>query len=886
MKITSISRSVLFVLLAAFCASAYSKDIDSTIAKRIYRTAFTKSAPVIDGLETDECWSQVEWTSDFTQTQPVENKPPTQQTAFKILYDNDNVYILIRCFDSEPGKIRKIMERRDNFSGDMVFVEIDSYYDKQTDFLFAASASGEKSDAAITQDGFNEDDNWNPVWFLKTSIDGQGWLAEMKIPLSQLRFAKKPEMTWGLQVTRAVYRLQERSSWQYIPKGSPGLIHLFGELQGMSNIKPKRQIELMPYALGKIERSQKIPGDPFNTGKFSKPSAGLDGKVALTNDFTLDFTINPDFGQVEADPSEVNLTAFESYFSEKRPFFIEGRNIFDFNPYQTIVIHNMYSDNLFYSRRIGRYPQYTPSVADGEYIKMPEATTILGALKVSGKTRKGLSVGILESMTSRESALIDSAGIRRKEPVEPFTNYFVGRVEQDFKKGETTLGGMITSVNRNITSPGIDFLHRAAYTGGIDFQHNWNKRTWYVAGNVIFSNVQGSKQAILNTQTSSARYFQRPDAGYLSVDSSRTSLTGYGASFKFGRTSQKRIQFETSVALRSPGLEYNDIGYMRYSDVIHHGTWVAYYLRNPFFIFNNFYLNTNYWMYWNFSGQLLSTYTNINFNSQFKNKWRLNGQFNRQSQGITTTLLRGGPSFIMPGSQSFNLNLGTDYSKKLSFFIGNYHGSGDVKSSSGHEYYAEINYKPTNSISISIDPDYGIQNQDLQYVTTAGPSGNPAYVFGRLEQKTLGITFRLNFTVNPELSIEYYGQPFISAGMYDQFKRVTQPDAAHYMDRYHLFSGEELSYDPVSYTYTVTEKTGTELPYTFGDPNFNFRQFRSNLVIRWEYHPGSTLYLVWSQGRTSTGSGGIFSYENDTRELFGTVPNNVFLVKLSYWFSL
>jgi hypothetical protein len=887
MKIALISRLVLIILLVAFCNSVYSKDVDSTIVKRTYLTSFAKSAPLIDGLGTDACWSQVEWTSNFTQIQPVENKPPTQQTSFKILYDNDNVYFLIRCFDTEPGKIRKIMERRDNFSGDMVFVEIDSYYDKQTDFLFAASSSGAKSDGAMTQDGFNEDDSWNPVWFLKTSVDDQGWLAEMKIPLSQLRFAKTGDLTWGLQVTRVVYRLQERSSWQYIPKGSPGLIHLFGELKGISNLKPKRQIELMPYAVGKMERSQKNPGDPFNTGKLSKLSAGLDGKVALSNDFTLDFTINPDFGQVEADPSEVNLTAFESYFSEKRPFFIEGRNIFDFNPYQTIVIHNMYSDNLFYSRRIGRYPQYSPSLADSEHVKLPESTTILGALKVSGKTKKGLSVGILESMTSRESALIDRAGIRRKEPVEPFTNYFVGRVQQDFNKGETTLGGMITSVNRNIQSPALDFLHTSAYCGGIDFQHNWKNRTWYLAGNAIFSNVHGSKQAILNTQTSSARYYQRPDARYLGVDSSLSALSGYGASVKFGRSSQKRIQFETSVALRSPGLEYNDIGYMRYSDVIHHGTWVAYYIRNPFAIFNNFYLNTNYWMYWNFSGKLLSIYTNINFNSQFKNKWRINGQFNRQSQGINTTLLRGGPSFITPGNQSFNLNVGSDYSKKLSFFIGNYHGSGDAKSFTGHEYYAEINYKPTNSLSISIDPDYGIQNTDLQYVTTTGPSGDPAYIFGRLGQKTFGITFRLNYTINPELSIEYYGQPFISAGAYDQFKRVTQPDAARYRERYHLFSTEELSYDPASSTYTVTENTGAKSAYSFSDPNYNFRQFRSNLVIRWEYLPGSTLYLVWSQGRTDTNTNcGTLSYGNDLKSLFSVRANNVFLIKLSYWFSL
>ena len=606
MKCNFSKTIVLCLLFIVLVTSVYSKTQDSTVVKRTYQTAQAKTAPVIDGLLNDECWNSVEWSSGFIQREPKENKPPSQETAFKILYDNDNLYVSVRAFDTEPDKISQIMSRRDNFSGDMVFVEFDSYFDKQTSFLFAASASGAKSDAAITQNGNNEDDSWNPVWYLKTSVDDKGWCAEMKIPLSQLRFGKKDELVWGLEVSRQIYRIQERSLWQFIPKGSPGYVHLFGELHGINNIEPKRQVEIMPYTVGRHERLEKIEGDPFNTGKLSKLSAGLDGKIGLTNDFTLDFTVNPDFGQVEADPSEVNLTAFESYFSERRPFFVEGSNIFQFSPTQTIVIHNMFADNLFYSRRIGRYPHNYPSVDENQYVKMPESTTILGAMKISGKTKKGLSVGILESVTSREDALIDSSGSRRREAVEPLTNYFVGRVQQDFNKGTTTIGGMFTSVNRNIKTPVLDYLPSASYTAGLDFQHNWKERTWYVAGNAEYSNIKGKPLALINMQTSSARYYQRPDSRYLSVDSTLTSLPGYGSTWKFGRSSQKKIQFETSITLRSPGLEFNDIGYMRYSDVIHHGSWVAYYIRNPFWIFNNFHLNTNYWMYWNFSGKLLA----------------------------------------------------------------------------------------------------------------------------------------------------------------------------------------------------------------------------------------------------------------------------------------
>ena len=337
------------------------------------------------------------------------------------------------------------------------------------------------------------------------------------------------------------------------------------------------------------------------------------------------------------------------------------------------------------------------------------------------------------------------------------------------------------------------------------------------------------------------------------------------------------------MTVRSPGLEFNDIGYMRYSDVIHHGTWVAYYMRNPFWIFNNFYLNTNYWMYWNFSGKLLSTNTNMNFNSQFKNKWRINGNFNRQSENISTTLLRGGPSFINPGNQSFNLNISTDYSKKLAFSLGSYHGSGDAKSSRGHEYWAEVNYRPTNSISLSVDPDYEIAQRELQFVSTAGTSENPVYLFGKLDQKTMVITFRINYTINPELSIEYYGQPFISAGKYTDFKSITQANAGKFRDRFHTFTPDEITYSQETNSYTISDGIGN---FSLSNPDFNFRQFRSNLVIRWEYLPGSTIYLVWSQGRTSSGSNGLFTYGNDMKDLFKTTPHNVFLVKFSYWFAL
>ncbi|MFA5329163.1 MAG: DUF5916 domain-containing protein [Prolixibacteraceae bacterium] len=874
------TTAILALLLVFF--TGYSQ----TIQKKVYQTAFTKQVPQIDGLMNDSCWNNVQWGNDFIQIEPTENKPPTQQTSFKILYDNNNLYVFIRALDTEPDKISRRISRRDNFDGDMVSIQIDSYYDQQTAFSFTAMASGAKGDEAVTQDGNNWDESWNPVWYLKTTIDTKGWNAEMKIPFSQLRFGDKDEHVWGIQVVRQIFRHEERSTWQYIPKGSPGIVHLFGELHGITGLKPKRQIELLPYTVARMERFEKEEGNPFRDGKKSSISAGLDGKVAITNDLTLDFSINPDFGQVEADPSEVNLTAFETYFSERRPFFVEGKNIYQFQPSNTIVIHNMGADNLFYSRRIGRSPHYSPNLADGEYANVPESSTILGAMKLSGKTKKGLSIGILESVTANENAQIDFAGMSRKESVEPLTNYFVGRLQKDFDKGETVLGGIVTAVNRDITNPALDFIPTAAYTGGIDFSHNWKERTWYFSGNAEFSYLKGKPDAILAAQQSSARYFQRPDANYVSVDSSRTSLSGYGGTFKFGRNSKKRVQFETSLTVRSPGLEFNDIGYMRYSDVIHHGSWVAYYVRDPFSIFNNFYLNTNYWMYWNFSRKRLSTLANTNFNAQFKNRWRINGNFTRIGKNISTSLLRGGPSFTLPGGEEMNLNISTDQSKKLSLYMGSYQGFGDLRSARNKNYWFGLNVRPVNSISISFEPGYSIDNSELQYVEATQMSNEPRYIFAQLDQKTASFTFRLNYTFNPEFSLEYYGQPFVSAGKYSNFKRITIPDAAQFSDRYRNFMTDEINFNAIQNTYAIDENRDGSTDYSISNPDFSFRQFRSNLVVRWEYSPGSTLFLVWSQGRTGSSTNGAFQYGSDMKDLFGIQPHNVFLIKFSYWFSL
>jgi len=531
-------KSILLSGLLLLCFfSAFADPGDTAVPKKKYYTSHIKGTITLDGIPNEEAWNGVEWGGDFIQWQPNEGHAPSQKSAFKILYDEKYLYIAYRCYDDSPDSIVKRMGRRDEFPGDWIEINIDSYHDHRTAFSFTLSVSGVRNDEFVSNDGNNWDASWNPIWFAKTNIDAEGWTGEVKIPFSQLRYGNEKEKVWGFQVTRRLFRKEERSFWQYIPQNSGVWVSRFGELIGLKDIPMHRQVEIAPYVNAQLDTYKKEEGNPFAKGSDTHLSAGVDGKFAVTNDLILDFTINPDFGQVEADPSQVRIDGFQNFFEEQRPFFIESRNIFNYQLTGSEAGGDYDADLLFYSRRIGGSPHGYPKLDSGEYVKYPTNTSILGAAKFSGKTKKGLSIGILESITEREKATIDKNGTRREEMVEPLTNYFVGRIQKDYKSVETIIGGIVTGVNREA---GLDdFLHRSAYSGGLDFLHYWKARTWYIRGNVVFSRVEGTKEAILNTQTAFEHLFQRADAPEVEVDSKRTSLSGMGGTVRFGKIGGK-----------------------------------------------------------------------------------------------------------------------------------------------------------------------------------------------------------------------------------------------------------------------------------------------------------------------------------------------------------
>ena len=853
----------------------FAKTETDSVKTKTYISARTFSAPKIDGkIDVDE-WNNVKWEGGFSQFKPDNGSKPDQETEFAVLYDNNYLYVAIKALDNEPEKIKRLFSRRDNLDGDMLGIFIDSYHDKNTAFFFQVSAAGVQQDGVTTT---NDDNTWDAVWQSATYQDNKGWYVEMKIPFSQLRFTSENIQTWGFEVIRVLHRKQEIDAWQPVKRDVPVFVASLGLLEGLENIKPKRQVEIMPYIVAKHETYQAEDGNPFKPGNENAINAGLDGKIGVTNNMILDFTMNPDFGQVESDPSEVNLTAYESYFSEKRPFFIEGRSITSMG----VKPGNNMSDaeNLFYSRRIGRAPRANLDDYQYDYAKVPNSTRILGAFKLTGKTKDGLSLGVVESVTNQEFAKISLNNNVNKIKVEPFTNYLVGRVKKEYNKGGSYIGAMATAVNRSLDEPQLLYLNKSAYSGGVDFSHSWKDRKYYFNARLMTSYVGGDTLAMQLMQKSPARYFQRSDANYVKYDPKRTSLTGYDGMIQFGKQGNSNWLYLFFVNFISPGFETNDAGYLRKADEIFQVYWLGYRNYKKWWIVKETSVNFNQFSFFDFGLRNNSVGGNINSSFIFKNLWDAGFNINRESRDFSNTLLRGGPSMISPGNTNYSVWLSTNSSKKLSASISFAQSFGDLNSNKYSGIDLNLNWNPINALNISFNPSYSFMKNDLQYVSTQEFNGGNDYIFGSINQKTLVLPIRINFGITPTMTLQYYGQPFISAGNYDQFKRITNPVAKNYTDRFEIFNPQQIQLQ--GDTYHADRNSDNVFDYSFDKPDYNAHFFLSNLVYRWEYKPGSTLFLVWSQGRDNYINRGVFSARNDLRDVFNVFPNNVFLIKWSY----
>jgi hypothetical protein len=827
--------------------------------------------PVMDGKLNDPCWLSGNWAGDFIQWIPNEGANPAFPTYMKILYDDKNIYVALRAVDYEPEKIQRLPSKRDEFAGDVMGICFDSYHDYRTGFEFYVTAFGQQYDG-ILSNPWNGNPNWNAVWQAKSNTEDTAWTVEMEIPLNQLRFSDAVNQVWGLHCWRRIARLQEESTWEYQSLTGPGMLYLFGNLLGIEGIQKTRHIELMPFVLGKLHTYEKTPNNPFNrSGRNVYGNIGLDANIGLSSNFTVDLTINPDFGQVESDPSVINLSAFETHFEEKRPFFMEGMNFFDFGFDHT---------NVFYSRRIGDSPSFIPELIENQYARMPDYNRIIDAEKLNGKTSKGLSVGLLHSFTDKEYATLNIEGINQKVVVEPFTNYMVVSIRQDFNKGNTTIGGIATSVNRSINNSNLMFLSQDAYTGGLELFHQWKDKEYYLNTKIVASQIKGSKNAISELQLTSARYFQRPD--HYRFDSKRTILSGFGGNVKIGKGSKGRWRYSTEISWYSPGLELNDVGFLNKVDMFNQNNTLSYFINQPTDYFRKFSIEVNQFNNWDFDFNHLASGIELNGDFELLNKWNASFMSAYKSEFMDQSILRGGHSMLIPANYDARLTLGTDRSKKTIFKL-NSHFSTSAKTS--FQYFSSnpgITVRPFKVIKVSLDMNFSSTKNEIQFIDQALFDGYPRYVLGTINMKTAALTLRIDYNITPKLSIQFYGSPFASTGVYDDFKQVTNPTATDFSNRYMHLEGNAKKGN----VYLIDENLDNIIDYTFSDPDFNFFQYRSNLVFRWEFKPGSNIYLVWSNERTDNISPDEYTLYDTFNRLSIVHPVNYFQIKFNYWFSL
>jgi Domain of unknown function (DUF5916)/Carbohydrate family 9 binding domain-like len=808
----------------------------------------------LDGELTEEVWSRAPRIEGFVQRDPKEGAAPTYATEARVAYDARHIYVAVVAHDAEPDKIVGYLTRRDTHSpSDWIKVVIDSYHDKRTAYEFAVNPAGVKQDKYYFNDG-NEDQGWDAVWDVSVARDSTGWRAEFRIPLSQLRFRRSEKPTFGLAIAREIGRLGETSTWPLIAKSVNGIVSQFGELRGLELTESPKRLELVPYTVADVSTAPQTENPLVKT---TDPGAelGLDMKYAITPGLTLTGTVNPDFGQVEADPAVVNLSAFETFFSERRPFFVEGSGNFSFD----MDCSDGLCTGLFYSRRIGRAPQLTAEAPDGGFVAAPANTTILGAAKITGRVG-GFSVGVLNALTAEETASVAAGPLHTSAPVEPFASYSVGRARREFAN-QSSIGLMLTATNRNVgdeLSP-MRVLAGSAYTGGVDWDLRMLKRRYAIGGYWAGSSIHGTPAAIVRLQENNVHSFQRPDADHVELDPTSTMLAGHAGQMAFRKISGERVRFESNVSFKSPGFDSNDLGFIQRADQISQSNWMQWRHDRPGKYLRSFRYNLNQWSSRNFGGDRLTLAGNVNAHWTFQNQWGTGTGVTYQVGSFDDRATRGGPGARYENMWNVWGYLETDGRKRVS--AGAFTSTGT--SEFGPHYVntnPSVTLRFTPALSVSGGFRFSKFDHDAQWVTNEDANGTTRYVFARLDQRTVALTTRVNYTISPDISLQIYAEPFVSAGAYSDYKELVDGRAADWRQRY--------------------------APYAYGgDADFNYRSFRTTNVFRWEYRPGSTLFVVWQQGREENVPLGSFRFGRDFGGVFGAPASNVFLVKFSYWLN-
>jgi len=833
------------------------------------------TAPDIDGRDNEDVWAQAQLIDGFRQFQPEEDSAPTFRTVARVMFDEKYLYVYVRMYDPHPDSIVGLLSRRDvKTQSDWIHVIIDSYHDRRTGYEFAVNPRGVKRDYYIYDDG-KEDESWDGIWDVATRIDSLGWSAEFRIPFDQMRFSKSANVTMGFGIWREVARLNENDSWPLYRKSKQGISSQIGEITGLDGLGNPRHLEVTPYV---VTKNVTWPSNPQESQYMRQQdvTAGADLKYGVTSNLTLDATVNPDFGQVESDPAVLNLSNFETFRLERRPFFVEGMGIFHFD----MNCGDNTCSGLFYSRRIGRQPELT-NYQSGS----PTVTSIIGAAKLTGRTAGGLSVGVLDAYTAKETNAPDSV-TGAVSTAEPPTNYFAGQLIQEFRDGQTSVGAMLTAVNRQNDAYTGDSLRGAAFAGGLRFEHQFDNRTYAVRGWVAGSRVAGTDSAIAVTQLSSAHYYQRPGSG-LVYDPSRTSLDGDAEKISIEKIGGGVFRFWSGLSRISPGFEINDLGYLQQSGVQTWDNWIGLEYNEPTTWYRTLFIDfteNNNWTTQGFASQYLAaTNAAVTAHVQLHSSWMFYGGYDaNQFFGVyDPTKARGGPAmFRHPFHDGFVGFSGDPRLKVIpSLDFNMFDGSGGLSHGWGIGPSVLFQFSSSTRLQVGLHYDLNWNYQEWVgngYQKLVGTSyvADSVYTFATLDQNTVSATMRFDATFTPRLSFQFYAQPYISTGRYENWRKLDDPRAHSYSDEFKPFTDGAL--------YPI------DLDSTLSDYNFKYLQLNVNTVLRWEYRRGSALYVVWTHGRAFSNSNQEyqgFSPGADANSLFAVHPMNTFLIKASYWFG-
>jgi hypothetical protein len=792
---------------------------------------------VLDGRDDDEVWQRAPVMDQFRQFEPTEDAEPSLRTEVRVVYDDRNLYVLVRSFDPHPDSLISLLSRRDvKTTTDQVRVFIDAYHDRRTGVEVGVNPAGVKRDASIYQDNV-EDYSWDGVWDVATGIDSLGWIAEFRVPFSQLRFGGGVQHDFGFAVAREIARRNERVSWPLYRNSRQGIASQFGTLQGISGVERSSRLELLPY----VSTQNETVSRGSDWAHPQRISGGLDVKYGVSDNFTVDATINPDFGQVEADPAVLNLTAFEIRFEERRPFFQEGVGLYKCQPCQ----------GLFYSRRIGRTPQLSVSDRD------PIASTIMGAAKLTGRVRNGLNLGLIEAITQRE------LGINGRT-IEPQANYFIGRLVQELRQGRSSFGAMVTATNRSLDTDTDPYLRRSGYAGSVEGVHRFNQDRYEVTTYAAGSRVEGSAEAIARTQTGAVHLFQRRDDD-VAFDPARTNLTGGVFSFILAKRVGV-VRYQTWLRRASIGLELNDAGLVPNVNDQQIKNDITIQSLRPRWFYRRSFNTINTENHWTTDGLPSGNSLQLHSSFEFMNAWgaALTYKVQNLATAYCISCARGGPALRASARQRLQLNVEGDKRRIVVPHAEVYDERADVGRSDTKGGSLSFDLRTSSRFSMTLGATREHKVDDQQWIVNVGAiaSDTTHFTFARLNQSTMSLTGRASWTATPTLSLQLYAQPFVSSGAFGRWRELADARAGAYAARFQSYGGSAVP------------------------DGFNVKRFNSNAVARWEYRPGSTLFVVWQQGRAQSGvNPGTFEFARDYRDLFSVHPNNTLLVKVSYWLN-